>query len=241
MESTLKQQEMALMDKWRAKLHAEKLIPKESDFNADGIVNYEQWDSLQRRSLPKLLFVLKETDEHSGPLIEPLADHGGNGKTWAGVAKWADALLFGKYGHANKPYRKNIISNIAAINVKKVAGGTSSDWEDIQAAIIRDRDLLKAQIELYQPDIIIGCWHWYMAKYIVKDIMQEVEDPRWEWLDKDKQIRVCISHMFGRHKSVLVIDMRHPCRARNIWADKLVAFRKSARWKELFGNRFIEV
>lgn len=247
MEVTLKQQEEVLMREWREMLQTKGILPistaneREGAFNADGIVDHEKWNTLQVRNLPKLLFILKETDQLKGSLIEPLSDHGGNGRTWAGVAKWADALLFGKYrkSGANRGYRKEIISNIAAINVKKYAGGTSSVREEIDAAIERNKEFLKRQIELYQPNVIVGCWHWHMATAVVNTIMQEALKPQWEWFDTDKKMGGYISYMFGTQKPILVIDMRHPCMAGNKWADKLVALRKSDLWKTIYGEQFL--
>jgi hypothetical protein len=47
------------------------------------------------------------------------------------------------------------LQEIALININKIPGGSTSDTETIQAAYYENQELLKQQIETYNPNIVI--------------------------------------------------------------------------------------
>lgn len=51
-------------------------------------------------------------------------------------------------------YREEL-KKMAIINLKKVPGGAKSNYNTIKAAYVENEDLLKEQIEVYNPDVII--------------------------------------------------------------------------------------
>ena len=50
----------------------------------------------------------------------------------------------------------DILKQIAYINLKKTAGGSTSDMNEIHRAYQESKDIILRQIEVYNPDIIIG-------------------------------------------------------------------------------------
>ena len=118
----------------------------------------------------KILFILKETNNTDCNWDGRLRLDGGmmckNGTpikhTWNNIFCWASYLM------DNKPLidckspdkaeeRAKIFKKIAAMNLKKESGGSQSKYDEIRSVAIEDSALIKEQIEMYMPDIIICC------------------------------------------------------------------------------------
>ncbi|MFV0419739.1 MAG: hypothetical protein ACK5KT_13540 [Dysgonomonas sp.] len=138
----------------------------------DGIINIEKYSSQKY----KILWILKESND---------LDANGKGGGWSlteainSLKDWESQINTGKitfrriiyasYGLLNNfvlwndmpsvnddPNVFETIKKIAYINVKKVPGGTTANQNVIKKAYSDNKDLLLKQIELYNPDIIIG-------------------------------------------------------------------------------------
>lgn len=129
-------------------------------FIKDGVIDEETF--LKQKT--KILFVLKEANCQNGnaDFREELkkSDLEGNWwKTWNNIARWSLALLNGEEYPENisTEYRAEVLKRIAFLNLKKVGGGTQAKTNEIIKAAQNDREFIKDQIEIYNPDIVICC------------------------------------------------------------------------------------
>lgn len=159
-----------LMREWKDK---HKAVGYES-FVTDGIVCPEVWFSQTTR----VLFILKEAynDERSRGVDWCLLDYlmsedGSKGRIWTAVAEWQYALQnttnrdipvfdgwLGCPVGDMKQYRKargNLLKQCSVINIKKSNGRNGSDDADLLRYVKEDWELIKTQIELIDPTIIV--------------------------------------------------------------------------------------
>ena len=123
----------------------------------DGIVCEENYESAN----PKLLFVAKEPNNPEGIGFDFR-------KWWQEEVKYAFSkrLCQWAYGVWNgfpslsefdaKADELEVMRSISFMNLKKVGGTGSADPEKIRSITARDKDLLRRQIKIIDPDVIIG-------------------------------------------------------------------------------------
>lgn len=149
---SIKQQENLLFEEWKKKQGY-------SYFISDGVFDEDEWN----RQDYKILFVLKEANWENGNvdlckylLSEPKSPYW---KTWNNIARWTKAILIGgEYPkRVTKKDKTYWLRKIAAINLKKIGGGSAAQDKIIGYYAKKDRIFIKRQIELYKPDIIICC------------------------------------------------------------------------------------
>ena len=138
----------ALFIKWKSKY----------DFNAfirDGIVDSEHYDS------PHILFVLRDMNcQSERDLCADLRKDGSGWKTWNNISRWTKALLDGTEAYPRsmpKEERVRQISRVAVMNLKKEGGGSRTDGHELERAVEEQCDLIREEICLCNPDIIICC------------------------------------------------------------------------------------
>lgn len=131
---------------------------------ADGVSDEAQYTSAPCR----IMYVLKEVNGGSG---WSLCDHmisGGRDRehdpTWDNIARWSegifnlpDELPWSQLENDCWSRRERILPKICAVNVKKTSGSYVSDSREIYESAIDNADILKKQLELYAPDIVICC------------------------------------------------------------------------------------
>jgi len=171
-----------------------KKWPKEGihKFERDGIVDEPEWN----RQEIKMLYVLKEA--HDPPVIgKPFEEidkrefyyngafDGENVyfNTFRLLSKWS-------YGICNNFCSWHDIEKIdfntcdsmapwlrkaAIINIKKHGGHSSSEYPIIRQYADDHRDLIKKQIELIEPDIIVGGGKNFVAPIIIHHIFNPIE------------------------------------------------------------------
>ena len=85
--------------------------------------------------------------------------NGRHWRTWNNIVRWTKALLEkGAYPcYVSNEDKALWTRGIAFIELKKKPGGRQSVDGEIKKFVKRDRDLLKEQILLYSPDIVICC------------------------------------------------------------------------------------
>ena len=123
----------------------------------DGIVCEKNYESTE----PKLLFVAKEPNHPEGRGSDYR-------KWWLKEVKYifSKRLCLWAYGVWNdfpslsefdaKADELELIRSISFMNLKKVGGTGSADHEKIRFITDRDKELLRRQIEIIDPDVIIG-------------------------------------------------------------------------------------
>lgn len=153
----MRKKEEILFFKWKEK--RQKFVP-------DGIVDEIKYNA----SYKKVLYILKEVnggkERDSNWDLRDFLRKGGRKQTWDNIALW-------QYGINNlsqnlnwnilkskisiKNFRKTQLESIAAINLKKEPGGHTAKNNLIWDYSWKDKELLKEQISIYKPEIIVCC------------------------------------------------------------------------------------
>ncbi len=110
------------------------------------------------------------------------------GGTFNAVAEWVYGIINGSDGELKeydnwlgvqnrkmKEYRSvrdSLLSRIAVVNIKKSSGAKSSDWNDIMSYAKSDKELLKEQIELIKPTVIVCGGTYEMLRHIYSELKE---------------------------------------------------------------------
>jgi len=184
----------SLLDAWEEKFPTDKL-----HFNRDGIISTDHWV----KSDVKILFILKETNKAKQNVVNAITNALSSKKSgwWKGqvlrrVGRWA-------YGLANysgevpsfkdaKSFGKEATWSVAYINMRKTAGGSSTNKKSFDAHVKDYAPYIKRQIELIEPDVIVlgGTF-----KSVKKHIFPQME-------------HVC--KRIHRHNKIIFINAFHP-------------------------------
>ena len=131
--------------------------------NQDGIVDPDEYT----RARFRLLFLLKEVnlkDDDDSFDVRLFCHGGGRPETWDNIARWTQGILqletdfpWADLDKDNDMRRREYLPRICAVNVKKIAGRHTANGRAIAEVVAEDRELLRQQIELYQPEILICC------------------------------------------------------------------------------------
>ena len=210
----LRRDEASLMTEWQT------LWAQSACFNADGVVDYERWSALPDRK--HIVVLLKETNGLHGSLVEFLY-HGGSKtyyRTWNNVARWANMILNGTYWKfVPKSSLDDMVRNIAVVNLKKCPGGAIASSKAVRQAARQDADLLKCQIQLYEPDIILT-GGWGLVSNILHDEIF-ADDAEWIRPHEETALWYYKSSLVCTGKETLVVSMPHPNRAAKNWTLEL--------------------
>lgn len=136
-------------------------------FVYDGIVDEKEWSKPEL----KICFLLKEayTKDKSNYFKWSLSKWLNEEKnsvinTWNTVALWTYGILhtteteipeYPNEKKFSKEDKHSFLKKIAAINVKKIDGKEKSEWYDLKEYAINDADLLREQIDIINPDVIV--------------------------------------------------------------------------------------
>ncbi len=185
----------------------------------DGIVDIDQYLS---KSGLKILWILKEPHEgaKSGELVGSGWDYSEFFHVVPDYYKTAPStwqpLIYATYGILNdftkyekmdyirnKKEMAEIIRQIAFINVKKIIGHTTSNNSIIEKAYFDFKELLHKQIEIYNPDIIIGGGTMPLF-YKELGIIQEDEEMHGslKFVVKNKKLYISAYHPAQRKKGM---------------------------------------
>jgi hypothetical protein len=142
-----------LFKKWQ-----EKYKEEERGISYDGISDFTVWEKMP----VKILFLLKETNNDFEPSVPNQSIYGICG--W-NIARWTFAIneLFKNPDVMPKfPERSDLPTGlselgIAMVEVKKIHGNSSCPNSIIEFYAKNDSDLLRNQIDLINPQVIICC------------------------------------------------------------------------------------
>lgn len=219
-----KEQQEDLMLEWKSSFEFKEEGPL-GQFVADGIVDFEKYQ--------KILFVLK--DPNSGKDDYVYTDRGicdevvtsrNSGKTWFNVSRWIQALLDGKgYGDI-QPMTHDIqhdqMKRAAIMNLKKASGKETVSDVDVVLAASEQKEFLKRQIKLCDPDLVITCGP------VVFDILNKIvfsseETSQLQQIEGMSQYGRTFD-FFVDTKTIPVVEYRHPstgCGAEKSYNDML--------------------
>jgi hypothetical protein len=143
-------------------------------FIKDGIIDRKRWDS----ATPHVLFLLKEA-RHEEPdptwdLREFIREMGPYGPTWKNAAHWCYAIHHIANGALRRfPVEKPALDEAAelflasaVVNIKKSGGTPRSNSDDLGKYGQTDGALIKNQIELIDPDIVVCGYTWPYVKHV---------------------------------------------------------------------------
>lgn len=218
-----------LMDTWR---HNRK--EHTSSFVVDGIVDPETWFSLNDERILFFLkeaysvnvnedwklgkwLAGKKCMTNCGKNIQDCANCQPSGKTYNHVAeitytlfnpdKPFDSWLGAEVGNtaAYKAERRNCLKKIAVVNIKKYSGSPTSANLSLKEHLNRHGALLKSQIELIRPSLIIcGGTYEYLKKLFDLDAIEDPFNGRTKF-ENTKVIATC--HPNRRIKSEKKVAM----------------------------------
>lgn len=125
-------------------------------FIRDGIIHEPSFEAQQ----PKVLFLGKEPHDKSIEADWDFREEWPKDPSWKHarqIKRWAYGILndFPAWELAASPI-ENTLLKVACMNVKKSGGGPSSVQTDIEHHAIHHADLIRRQVEIIDPDIIIG-------------------------------------------------------------------------------------
>lgn len=169
-------------------------------FIRDGIVDENCW--LENQTVPKICFFLKEarTKEEHYILTDDLRNNE-PWRLWQRVAVWTQAIQMAFSGEEAYNEEKiklkshDAIKQIAVVNVKKSDGMKESDDDDLRVYAEQDKDLLKKELEIINPDIIVCGYTFGLLNTVLGDELNA--EKTWDT-------------MYGFWKDKLVIDYFHP-------------------------------
>lgn len=161
MESNYYQEHRKLMDRWKS-----KEPHKGKWFIEDGIIDFDRWEYADVKIMLFLKEAYKEDDDIFDNICSLIRNRwdGPKYKIWWTVSYWLYALqkLF-KNGEIPslpsneteyKECREYLLSS-AVVEIKKSDGEKTSSYEDLEEYIKKDKELLREQIDLINPQIII--------------------------------------------------------------------------------------
>ena len=153
MDLTREARLMQLWDDWRQ--HYRQLGLDFARVTIDGILDPASFDQAEKR----ILFVLKDSNDFASGSLADLLKNGPVYSMWHTVARWATALTSRRnFDEVNSyPIMTQALHQVAVINLKKVTGLANADPEVINAFASRDAELLRKQIEIIDPQIIVAC------------------------------------------------------------------------------------
>lgn len=206
-----------LFDKWMA-------MHKFDVFCKDGIVDEKAYSEAEI----KVLFILK--DMHLKYDIEKYKELGyvdmrmlvpSEGGMWNAVESWAEAFFDSK---------EEALTKIAFLNLKKEYGKETVSDCCIMHCSKRDKELIKEEIEIISPDVIIACSH--IVYECLKDIFDTPEEctEKFVFNDKMQGYGECFDiGALNSEKAVRVVHYRHPAMsgAKEVHQENMRKIRKS--------------
>ena len=185
-----------LFDEWKIQR------PDYINFCEDGILVQSKW----KNSNPKILFLLKETYSHFIDISGPMGPYGTSKTFWRKMKIWTyiiTELMNNREPIFEKIYEIKELPNdsIAYVNIKKNAektennGEANSDYSDILSYAKKDKDFLKRQIDLINPDIILCCATIDFAKELYPDLSSISN----KLFQADRKLIISYSHPSNRN------------------------------------------
>lgn len=175
-------------------------------FSSDGIVDFYSYNNASLN----ITFILKETNEKEDggyDLTEFLRDGAVGGCIWNNVSRFSAGIIFKEdfdmVEDLDKYDRKKYLAPISVINLKKTPGKAKSNNSEIDKFAKEDREYIKNQVEIYNPDLII-CGG--TGDMFIKNIL-DLDSESWTYVSK--YLRYLI------YNDKLIVDTYHPaCRKR---------------------------
>lgn len=182
---------------------------RDSDFIVkDGIVDKQKF--LQTNK--KVLVIMKETNDYVNKEedLRVFLQNGATWKTWNNIVRWTYALqniekdidlLWNEISTVNETKRKNQLSTIGSINLKKRPGGSKTNKSELISETKKNNEYLKKQLEIYSDLDFILCGSRDVADEVQKNkLLGDIEFKQ----HKDTYVQI------AEYGKTLVISYYHP-------------------------------
>lgn len=145
--------------------------------------------------------------QNGGWSLAEFISNGAIPQTWDNIARWTEGILnlekdfdWEYLSRANDLRRSIYLKKIASINLKKTPGRHTSIYNEIRLATKNNKEIIKKQVDIYQPDIIICCG---TSGLFVKDCLEsgltwQMTSRGIEYMILDNTIIVSFSHPEAR-------------------------------------------
>lgn len=171
----------------------------------DGIVNEKEYLD----SKYKILYIMKEVNsyQNGGWSLTEFISNGAIPQTWDNVARWTEGILnlekdfdWEYLSGDNDLRRDKYLKKIASINLKKTPGRHTSIAKEISMATKNNKEIIKKQVDIYQPNIIICCGTsgLFVRDCLESDLTWQMTSRGIEYMILDNTIIVSFSHPEAR-------------------------------------------
>ena len=175
----------------------------------DGIVDENAYLS----SPKKILYLLKEVYGGESWDLCGFLKEGKRWQTWNNITRWTVGIHqpninWSEIDIITDEKRKEALKKICVVNVKKTSGEASSKNNELLDAVNRNKERLKKQLSIYNPDLIVcGGTAW---------LYKEIYDLADNWESTSNKIK------YLRRNKTVVIAYHHP----QMWATKRSLYEK---------------
>lgn len=176
---TIAEQENKLFEKW---------AEQRPGLVQDGVID----EAAFLASSPKIMLILKEVNdkENDGWDLRDYLRGSPKGHTWNTVTRWVWGIralpsilswkqLAKKNGKTRKlssNERVAAIRSLCVMNLKKTPGTGTSKMRAVQAIALGDKDYLRKQFLLYNPDLVVCCG---TSKVFQNVLAEEIVEGSW--------------------------------------------------------------
>lgn len=207
------QRHESLLDTWKAAYDEQR--PEEGYFVRDGALS-EYWDAPVR-----ICAVLKEPGEDPRELSEKrryddliqVFEAAFSQKKLNGAGARLALWMAGFFGHLDQfgghtPDRRELVGSIgpqlAIVNLKKTCGGARSSKTEILGRASADREFIRQQLELLEPDLILSCGRpdvWGSLMWLYQLDWNSAPQIDTTWAEQDGTVVLDLIHPSarGRH------------------------------------------
>lgn len=206
----LAERENGIFSEWKSNLPQEQ----RDNFIPDGVVDERQWD----KAKVKVLYLLKEVNGGTDwDEREYLAGYNTIPEFIKTHSPSIDALILWTYGltsgnpdepwsqvlstTADKSVQSALLSEIGVVNLKKTSGFGVADLKTLDAFATEpyNQEMLRRQLALYHPDIVIcGGTAYYLTTLYGEDLAIK------KWNTTKRGVR------YTKRESTMYIDFCHP-------------------------------
>lgn len=176
-----------------------------SSIVTDGVVYEKEYLD----SKYKILYIMKEVNsyQNGGWSLTEFISNGAIPQTWDNVARWTEGILnlekdfdWEYLSGDNDLRRDKYLKKIASINLKKTPGRHTSIAKEISMGAKNNKEIIKKQVDIYQPNIIICCG---TSGLFVRDCLEsgltwQMTSRGIEYMILDNTIIVSFSHPEAR-------------------------------------------
>lgn len=184
-----------------------------NSFVKDGIIDLGIW----KNQSPKILFLLKEAyTKETGEmdLTEELAESAPY-KNWWNASGWIYAIneLYNNKDKKPEYYElssweegNTLLKSVAVVDIKKSKGNTLSNYTDLDTYLEHDKDRLRKQIDLINPNIILcgRLFNYYKAIY-PEGVIEKIEETNKCYIHNDRLI-IDFWHFANRFPKTEIFD-----------------------------------